>query len=146
MEKDISTRDTQRRFAFQRIGPLLILGGVGLLVLYIFNFINSIQNVEFPVLFFLPMFCIPMIIIGAVVTIAGYSKAMPRYTMNRPNPADFNRKDFFRAPSPSAYQNAPEDRTSRINPSSPKKVKCRACGGLSNPGTTYCSHCGQKLR
>jgi len=143
MYPDPSSRDAQKRYVSKKIGPLLIIFGIGLLILYIFNFIVSIINGEFPALFFLPMFSIPMIIFGVIATAAAYRKDLPRYTTNQPNPADFVNRYM---PSSAAYKNAPEDQKFGANPSSPKKIKCRACGKLSNSGTTYCSHCGEKLR
>ena len=146
MYKDPSSREPQRRYGAQKLGPLFILLGVGLLILYIFNFAVSMSNGLFPVFFFLPMIAIPLIIIGVITTYAGYRKDMPRYTTNRPNPSNPMSNPYRFMPPASAYKNAPGDITIGINPSSPKKIKCRACGQLSNSGTTYCSHCGQKLR
>lgn len=138
---------SKTRNVLKIVGPITL--GVGLLFLIIamvdfFGIFNG--NGGFPTLFFLVFIGLPLIEFGAVLTFVGNRKGMPRYTTNRPRPSNLANIDYRYGPTASKYKNAPEDSAPENNPSNPKKVKCRSCGGLSNPGTTYCSHCGQLLR
>ncbi|MCX5775278.1 MAG: hypothetical protein NTV44_02815 [Firmicutes bacterium] len=146
MQKDLSTRDGLRRYKYRIFGPFFILMGLMLLGFYIYDFVTSLQNYEFPQFYFLPVFSVPMIVFGIVMTVIGYRKITPRYTTDFPTSVDPASSDYRYGPTTSRYKNASEDTTRVLDVPVPKKVKCRSCGGLSNPGTTYCSHCGEKLR
>lgn len=117
------------------IGPIIALCGLGLAIMGFADMIISSEKGEMPSLFWGLIAGLPLIAIGAMISLTGFRREIIRYTKNESVPV-VNEAGEEIAPAVSAIASAAKGAERNI---------CPDCGKPNEEGAKFCRHCGKPL-
>lgn len=117
------------------IGPIIALCGLGLAIMGFADMIISTRKGEMPSLFWGLIAGLPLIAIGAMISLTGFRREIIRYTKNESVPV-VNEAGEEIAPAVSAIASAAKGAERNI---------CPDCGKPNEEGAKFCRHCGKPL-
>lgn len=122
MKKNNNYEKTKK--TLRLIGIPMIIIGLVLIIVGMFDFFKAFNNQENPKLFFLLFIGLPLFGIGLALTIISYADKFHMFALNQAAPAIKESMNYV------------------LN----NEYICRKCGEKNEQGSKYCSKCGESLR
>ncbi len=123
------------RKKFKIIGPIVLGVGIIFFLIAIINFFSCFGTGNFPNLFILAFFGLPLIGVGAVICRLGYMKQITGYVASQTTPVTSDSINYIIDNNKEAIKNV-------INN---KKITCPYCNTLNDEGAKFCDNCGKEL-